>query len=174
MIKPRALFFDFVETVADVSRVPEAERRAYASLASAIASDKASWRPMVLTGDWDQAVIPPTTAALLQQLREYSPLVVLTNSVLPFVAHISRRHLVSWDAILCGEMFRQCKPHPSVYRGALELMRLDPSEAMMVAAHEFDVTAARGIGMQGWLIGDKSSGTDGSLDQLVEFMRESK
>ncbi|KAF8851945.1 haloacid dehalogenase [Acephala macrosclerotiorum] len=44
--------------------------------------------------------------------------------------------------------FKAYKPHPSVYKGAAQVMGLKPSEVAMVAAHLNDLKAARGCGFR--------------------------
>jgi 2-haloacid dehalogenase len=52
-----------------------------------------------------------------------------------------------WDVIFCAEVFRHYKPDPEVYLQAIALLSLAPSEVMMVAAHNYDLRAARTHGM---------------------------
>ena len=47
------------------------------------------------------------------------------------------------------ERFGRFKPHPSIYRGAAALLGVEPGEAMMVAAHSFDILGARACGFRG-------------------------
>jgi putative hydrolase of the HAD superfamily len=71
------------------------------------------------------------------------------------------------------------KPHPEIFRAALDLMRVPAAEAAMVGdslAH--DVAGARGVGMRGILLarGDVPEGMDPdievvrSLDELVRIV----
>ena len=53
-----------------------------------------------------------------------------------------------WDCILCAELFRQYKPDPEVYRSAITLLGWAPEEIMLVAAHNYDLRAARSHGMR--------------------------
>ena len=45
-------------------------------------------------------------------------------------------------------MPRRYKPAPEVYLTAIELLGLAPGEVMMVAAHNYDLAAARSHGMR--------------------------
>ena len=45
--------------------------------------------------------------------------------------------------IITAENARCYKPRPEVYRTAVELLGLSPDEVMMVAAHNYDLHAAR-------------------------------
>jgi len=55
---------------------------------------------------------------------------------------------LSWDCILCAEVFRHYKPDPEVYLGAIEFLGWEPGEIMMVAAHNYDLKVARSLGMR--------------------------
>jgi 2-haloacid dehalogenase len=43
-------------------------------------------------------------------------------------------------------MLRVYKPHPDAYRRAAVLLAVEPREILMVACHNFDLDAARGVG----------------------------
>jgi len=161
----KVLFFDFVDTIADVSAVPRESLKAYAQKCRAIAEGREAFSKPEFDGKWIGAHIPSVACDALVQLRRMVQIVVLTNSPLAFVTEISRRSAVEWDAILCAEMFKQCKPSPTVYRGACELMRVEPSEAVMVAAHPFDVAGAEACGLKGFLLGN-----GGLLSDLAQHL----
>jgi len=62
------------------------------------------------------------------------------------------------------------KPHPEIFRAALDLMRVPAAEAAMVGdslAH--DVAGARGVGMRGILLA--RGGVPENMDQDVEVIR---
>lgn len=169
-MKPSVLFFDFVETIADVSRVPKESLCEYAQEAHEISEGRQPFRPIEFGHEWGSAVIPSSVRGSLVQIRRAVKIAVLTNAPLQFAVDVSAKSGVNWDAILTGEMFGQYKANPRVYEGALQLMQLLPAEAMMVAAHAFDVEAARKRGMHGWLIGNKSDGADGPWEALIESL----
>jgi len=52
-----------------------------------------------------------------------------------------------WDCVITAENARCYKPRPEVYRTAMALLGLEPGEVMMVAAHNYDLAAARAQGM---------------------------
>lgn len=53
-----------------------------------------------------------------------------------------------FDAMLSVDAGTTFKPHPSSYATLAALLRLDPSEVTMVAAHDWDVAGARAAGMR--------------------------
>jgi 2-haloacid dehalogenase len=53
-----------------------------------------------------------------------------------------------WDCIITAENAGCYKPRPEVYRTAITLLGLRPGELMMVAAHNYDLAAARSEGLR--------------------------
>ena len=64
------------------------------------------------------------------------------------MVHLARFARLPWDCILTAENAKRYKPAPEVYRLAIEVLGLRPSEIMMVAAHNYDLAAARSHGMR--------------------------
>jgi 2-haloacid dehalogenase len=74
-----------------------------------------------------------------------------------------------WDVILCAELFRHYKPDPEVYRGAIELLNLRAHEIMLVAAHNYDLRAARSHGMRtGFVLRATEYGPNQATDLKAE------
>lgn len=71
----------------------------------------------------------------------------LSNTDMATMVNLFKRLDISWDAIFTAEVFGRFKPDPSVYRGALRYLGVEPYEAAMVAAHPYDLRAARQLGM---------------------------
>ena len=53
-----------------------------------------------------------------------------------------------WDCIVTAENARRYKPAPEVYHTAVGLLGLPPAQVMLVAAHNYDLRAARGEGLR--------------------------
>jgi 2-haloacid dehalogenase len=53
-----------------------------------------------------------------------------------------------FDAVLTGELVHAYKPSPDVYRAASTYLGFPPGEIMMVAAHKFDLKAAKAAGFK--------------------------
>ena len=60
---------------------------------------------------------------------------------------MAKRAGLPWDCVLSAESVKHYKPDPEAYRGAVELLGLEPSEVMMVAAHKPDLKAASNCGL---------------------------
>jgi 2-haloacid dehalogenase len=64
------------------------------------------------------------------------------------MVHLARFAGLPWDCILTAEQARCYKPRPEVYRTAARLLGLRPEQVMMVAAHNYDLAAARRCGFR--------------------------
>lgn len=90
----------------------------------------------------------PDAVAGLTRLKKKYVLSTLSNGDVACMVNMAKHGGLPWDCILCAEIFRRYKPDPKVYRGAIELLTLKPQEVMMVAAHNYDLRAARSHGMR--------------------------
>lgn len=84
----------------------------------------------------------------LQQLKEHYIIATLTNGNLSLMVDVARHAKLPWDMIFCAELFQHYKPDAEVYIGACRLLRLPPEEVMLCAAHNYDLGAARALGMK--------------------------
>jgi len=96
---------------------------------------------------WRLSPWPDTVAGLARLRRRYviSP---LSNASFAGMVHLARFAGLPWDCILTAENAHRYKPAPEVYRTAIELLGVAPGEVMMVAAHNYDLAAARSHGMR--------------------------
>ena len=85
--------------------------------------------------------------AAIERLRGRYTTVVLTVLSYSIVVDCSKRNAIGWDGILSCEFLGHYKTDPEAYQTALKLLRLDPSEAMMVAAHKGDLQGAKAAGL---------------------------
>ena len=83
----------------------------------------------------------------ITRLRTKYTVVVLTILSWESIVNSSKRASVQWDGILSCEFLGFYKPSLQAYLKASQLLGLKPSEAMMVAAHEGDLAAARAAGL---------------------------
>jgi 2-haloacid dehalogenase len=61
---------------------------------------------------------------------------------------LARHGGLPWDTVLGAEITRAYKPQPAVYLASASALGLVPAEAMMVAAHNSDLAAARAAGLK--------------------------
>ncbi len=55
----------------------------------------------------------------------------------------TRRSKISWDVLITSDLLHTYKPHPKMYNTALAALNLKPEECAMVAAHVYDLKAAK-------------------------------
>ena len=108
----------------------------------------------------------PDSPRGLHALAGHFTVVALSNASLAQLASMSAAGGLGWHCVLSGELTRAYKPDPSVYQMALDLLGLDPSRAMMVAAHPWDLRAAAGHGMRTAYVARPAEGTPAADDQF--------
>ena len=79
-------------------------------------------------------------------MRRHRICVSFTILSLSLIVDASRRNGIDWDAVIPCGVLRVYKPHPDAYRRAAALLAVEPREILMVACHNFDLDAARGVG----------------------------
>ncbi|MEU9807225.1 haloacid dehalogenase type II [Mycobacterium sp. NPDC050853] len=96
---------------------------------------------------WQRLIPWPDVPAGLAALRSRATIATLSNTDMATMVNLFKHLGISWDTVLTAEVFGCFKPDPVVYRRALCYLGVAPSEAAMVAAHPYDLRAAREIGL---------------------------
>lgn len=96
---------------------------------------------------WHRLDAWPEVPDALARLRERYLLAPCSNAHVRLAIAQARRNRLSWDAVLGAEFAQDYKPKPAVYLRAVEALRLQPGEVMMVAAHSSDLAAAAACGL---------------------------
>jgi len=97
---------------------------------------------------WHSLNVFNGAAEAITRLRTKYTCAVLTILSWESIVNSSKRAGVIWDGILSCEFLGYYKPSFQAYRRGCELIGCDPSQVMMVAAHDTDLAAARMTGMQ--------------------------
>jgi 2-haloacid dehalogenase len=118
---------------------------------------------------WHRINAWPDAVSGLVRLKKKYVISPLSNGDVDCLVHMARHAGLPWDLILCAEVFRHYKPDPEVYLGAIELLSLKPEEVMMVAAHNYDLRAARSHGMRTAFV---ARPTEYGLDQKTDLKAE--
>ncbi|HEY4249738.1 MAG TPA: haloacid dehalogenase type II [Roseomonas sp.] len=95
---------------------------------------------------WGRMLPWPDSAEGIGRLRRKVTVAALSNAGMAAVIALARRGGLAFDAVLSGELVRSYKPAPEVYRAAATYLGFAPGEIMMVAAHKFDLRAAKEAG----------------------------
>jgi 2-haloacid dehalogenase len=86
----------------------------------------------------------------LKRLAPRFKLVALSNGEQGYLEHLVANQIkVDFDSVISVQHSGVFKPHPAVYRTAARMLKLEPAQIMMVAAHSFDILGARACGFRG-------------------------
>jgi 2-haloacid dehalogenase len=100
-----------------------------------------------LTLAWHRLDPWPDTVAGLTRLKTRFIIAPHSNGNIRLMIDIAKRAGLPWDAILGAELVRSYKPNRETYLGAVDTLGLAPGEVCMVAAHNYDLVAARACGL---------------------------
>jgi 2-haloacid dehalogenase len=111
------------------------------------------WATKLSTGDRDRLnhlwyEIDPwaDTKPGLEQLRKRFTLSTLSNGSMASLVQMVKAGDLPFDCILTAELVRSAKPDPKVYELARSSLNLRADQILMVAAHKYDLTAAKQFG----------------------------
>lgn len=112
--------------------------------------------------DWHYAAMSgrgstlyPEVAAGLQALRRLGVATALvTNKETRFTAPLLHAHDLwdDFDAIVCGDMLAQKKPHPLPVEHCITRLGTTPARTLLVGDSEVDVATARNAGVPVWAV----------------------
>jgi 2-haloacid dehalogenase len=101
-----------------------------------------------LVDAWHRLDPWPDVRAGLEELRRRHVTATLSNGHLAMLVDLARHGDLRFDCLLSVELARAYKPAPEVYLTAARLLGVQPHELMMVAAHPWDLEAARAAGLR--------------------------
>lgn len=90
----------------------------------------------------------PDAVAGLTRLKKRFIIAPLSNGNIALMTNLAKHAGLPWDCILGAELVHHYKPDREVYQSAADILRLEPADVMMVAAHSGDLRAAKGVGLQ--------------------------
>ena len=86
----------------------------------------------------------------LNALASRYRLVALSNGEQWYLEKLLENNVpVEFDAIISVDQVGAFKPSPGIYRKAIQRLKCEPGEIMMVAAHAFDILGAQACGFKG-------------------------
>jgi 2-haloalkanoic acid dehalogenase type II len=97
---------------------------------------------------WHRQQAWPDVLAALPELKRECDVVVLANGTTRLQLDITKSSGLSFDILFSSELLDMTKPDPAIYARAMQLLRRQPSECIMVAAHAYDLRAAKRVGMR--------------------------
>jgi 2-haloacid dehalogenase len=96
---------------------------------------------------WHQLPAWPDAIAGMSRLRSRFVLTTLSNGGMAMLVDLARAASLPFDCILSTELVKSYKPDPRTYQMVPSLLAVRPEQAMMVAAHPYDLAAAAEQGM---------------------------
>lgn len=101
-----------------------------------------------LNSVWHRLKAWPDASEAIELLRSRYTVVVLTVLSWSIAVDCSKYNGINWDGILSCEFLGHYKTDAEAYQTATRLLRLEPSQAMMVAAHPGDLQGAMAAGLR--------------------------
>lgn len=106
----------------------------------------------------------PDSEQGLARLAERRPVIGLSNADRSTLFRLNAHAGLRWHQALSAENAATYKPHPAVYRLALDVAAVAPERVLMVATHAWDLRGAATLGMRTAYVerpaGDPPAGTD--------------
>ena len=90
----------------------------------------------------------PDAVEGLTRLKSRFIIASLSNGNVALLVNMAKHGGLPWDAVLSAELAGRYKPDREVYLKAADLLGLEPSAVMMVAAHKGDLRAAAKAGLR--------------------------
>jgi 2-haloacid dehalogenase len=101
----------------------------------------------LVTG-WHRLRPWPDAVPGLNRLRSKFILGPLSNGNVALLINLAKFAGLPWDMVFGSDLWRHYKPDPATYSGVCRLLSLEPQEVMMVAAHNYDLRAAKELGLR--------------------------
>jgi len=101
-----------------------------------------------LTHVWHRLDAWPEVPDAMNTLRRQKVLAAVSNGNTQLLRNLSLYARLNWHVSLGAEPARAYKPQAEVYLQSAAMLTLEPSQCMMVAAHNDDLTAARALGFR--------------------------
>ncbi|RUM08352.1 MULTISPECIES: haloacid dehalogenase type II [Rhizobium] len=90
----------------------------------------------------------PDASRGLRRLKNKFIIGPLSNANVAILVNMAKNADLPWDNVFSCELFQHYKPDPETYLGVCKLLYLEPSVVMMCAAHNYDLAAARNLGLR--------------------------
>jgi 2-haloacid dehalogenase len=97
---------------------------------------------------WHRLKPWPDAVPGLTRLKSRFIIGPLSNGNVALLLNMAKFSGIPWDMIFGSDLFGHFKPDPETYLGVARLLNLRPGQVMMAAAHNGDLAAAQGCGLQ--------------------------
>lgn len=108
----------------------------------------------------------PDVSPALQRLRAKYEVYVLANGTTRLQVDLARSSNLQFDMLFSSQLLGLTKPDPDFYLRALDLVAARPHQVLMVAAHAYDLRAAKALGFNTVYIHRETEDLSESMDQV--------
>jgi 2-haloacid dehalogenase len=131
------------------------------------AFDEAARRQLVHA--WHQLPAWDDAAEGLTRLRRGYVVAAFSNGGFALLTNLVKAASLPFDCILSAQLARAYKPAERAYLTVVELLDVEPAEVLMVAAHQWDIHAARNAGLHtAFLERPLEKGPQGTADRAAD------
>lgn len=117
---------------------------------------------------WHRLQPWPDAVAGISRLKERFIVAPLSDGHTRLMVDVAKHGGLPWDTVLGADIPRAYKPMPQVYLHACELLDVEPQNAMLIAAHDYDLDAARKCGLKtGYVTRDNASDPSKAANAVV-------
>jgi len=124
---------------------------------------------------WHRLKPWPDAVPGLTRLKKKFVISPLSNGNVSLLTNMAKHAGLPWDCVIGADLARHYKRDREVYLTAADILSLTPPEIMMVAAHQDDLAAARGVGFRTAFVprpkegpnGEKNNTPDAAWDVVV-------
>jgi len=110
---------------------------------------------------WHRLKPWPDAVSGLTRLKKKFTIAPLSNGNVSLLTDVAKHAALPWDLIIGADLSKHYKPDREVYLTAASLLELPPANIMMVAAHQDDLRAAKGIGFKTAFVRRPKEGPNG-------------
>lgn len=96
---------------------------------------------------WHRLMPWPDVVEGLTRLKKKTIIAPCSNGNIALMVNLAKHSGLPWDVILGAETAGAYKPLPQAYRKSCQQLGLEPSQVLMVAAHNPDLKAAKAQGL---------------------------
>ncbi|KAJ9353646.1 haloacid dehalogenase [Paecilomyces variotii] len=119
-----------------------------------------------LVGRWHEQLAWPDTINAIERLKEKFKVVVLANGTTRLQLDIVKSSGIPFHTLFSSQLLQLTKPDPAIYYKAFELLQIPPEKSIMVAAHAYDLRAAKKVGMKTVYIRRDTEDVDEDMDRI--------
>lgn len=101
-----------------------------------------------MVAGWRRLLPWPDALGGLERLKARYTIAPLSNGNFAMLVALAKFARLPWDCVLSAEFARKYKPDPAVYAMASTYLEVPLEDMLMVAAHNYDLLAARALGMK--------------------------